>query len=118
LLHPASEHIHQGQLGVGIRPGLRLFLGTEVLPGLSRSALRRLASRYRHQGASLHLETYSLGSTWYLHGLRRVNRWIMDTIPATVTPTPPTVALPNGPTATPTTSLPNSPAIAHTSSTL
>ncbi len=53
LLHPAAEHIQQGTLGQAIRPGMRLFLGVEVVPPLARSAIRRLAAHYRRLGAEV-----------------------------------------------------------------
>jgi len=85
LLHPTPEDVHKDRLARCVPWGIQLFLGAELQPRLSRSTLRCLASRYRHKGASVHQETYSSGSSWYLTGLRRVNRWIMDTMPTTFT---------------------------------
>jgi phospholipase/carboxylesterase len=86
LLHPTAEHIQQGTFGQAIRSGLRLFLGAEVRPPLARSAIRRLAAHYRRLGAVVQQESWPFGSPWYLQGLRRVNRWIMDTMPAAALP--------------------------------
>lgn len=87
LLHPVAEHIQQRILGQVIRPGLRLFLGAEIHPPLSRSVIRRLAAHYRRLGATVRQESWPFGLPWYLHGLRRINHWIMDTMPAAALPT-------------------------------